>query len=152
MMIRGIKSSMFLILAFVIDQGFLFAICCSSFLHCLSITIVPNGSREEINAFPNHMAFLLYSFFTSQARYTNAMNNTPCKAPTIVTAIGKSAKYFNGMATNSNRRKDIPSDIAIWRNQWNFVFIYCKSNPQGINTIRFLSKERGCHGSTETAV
>jgi hypothetical protein len=37
------------------------------------------------------------------------MNNKPWSQPTIVTACGMPAKYFNGMATPSNSRNETPS-------------------------------------------
>ncbi len=42
---------------------------------------------------------------------TNATNRNPCKPPTIVTAIGKSKKYFNGIAISNKTKYEIPSKI-----------------------------------------
>jgi hypothetical protein len=53
----------------------------------------------------------------------NATNNNPCRLPAIVTAIGIPAKYFRGMATNNNTRKEIPSAKAIFLNHSYLSFI-----------------------------
>lgn len=42
-----------------------------------------------------------------------AMKRTPCAQPTNFTAIGISKKYFNGIATQSRSRYEMPSIIAV---------------------------------------
>jgi hypothetical protein len=53
---------------------------------------------------------------------TKATNKKPCNPPTMVTAIGRFAKYLSGIAINSKTRKEMPSAKAIFLNQLN-VFI-----------------------------
>jgi len=42
----------------------------------------------------------------------------------MVTGIGKSAKYFSGIAMNNKTRKETPSAKAIFRNQLNVLVAF----------------------------
>jgi hypothetical protein len=55
------------------------------------------------------------------------MNKIPCNEPTMVTAIGKPAKYFSGIAMPRRIIKEIPSAIPVFLNQLSVLFIRTSS-------------------------
>ena len=94
---------------------------CSSF-HSLSITIVPNGSKEAMNALASHFKFFPYSARARNARIINPTNKTPCNPPMMVTAIGMPTKYLRGIAISKRIRKEIPSANATLLNAVKIFF------------------------------
>jgi len=77
---------------------------------------------DAINDFNNQPQSFLYSLFVSQDITTNAINKSPCNPPTMVTAMGQSAMYFNGIAMNNKTKNETPSAKAIFLNKLN-VFV-----------------------------
>ena len=80
---------------------------------------------DAIKAFTSQIKSFRSVVFTTKERNKNATNKTPWAQPTILTASGKPAKYFSGIAINNNTKNEIPSAIAILLNQFKrilFVF------------------------------
>ena len=87
-----------------------------------SSTNVPAGSSEAAKAFTNQTKSFCKMLFTAKARARKATNKTPCAHPTTVTIFGKPARYFSGMAISRRTRKEMPSAMAILRNQERVLF------------------------------
>lgn len=71
-----------------------------------------NGPNGRIEAMVANSAVLNVHVLLKKNVATKSMydtNKMPCAMPTIVTILGMSAKYFNGIAINSNNKNEIPS-------------------------------------------
>lgn len=112
---------------------FYFKIAASSRFHWRSITNVPKGRMEAMNDLASQAQSLPVSLFTSKAITIKPTNKRPCNPPTILTAIGESARYFKGMAMKSNTKNEVPSARAIFLNQLKLLFpfiilLFCLSS------------------------
>jgi len=75
-----------------------------SLFNCLSITNVPNGSNDAINAFTTFPNFHCCRIQAWIKKIMYKTKRTPCVHPTYFTISGLPATYLRGMAINSRTR------------------------------------------------